>query len=541
MQALAFRSPRWRGISYGVLVVRPSPSVPAQRLEPKASDLVAFLRDYANTRLNSRLADARRCLPPNVLLDFGRQGLFGLRVPRDLGGLELGWRAGSAVVEQLAAIDLTLAMLVGIHNELGIGPILRWGTAQARADLLPSLAAGRMLGGLAISERGAGSNPHAISSTATPLADGAWSICGEKILVGNGSWAGVINVFARRSDEGSRRGIIGFAVLTDSAGVRMGPEMMTMGMRAIAQNHIRFEDVRVEAQRLLGSPDGHFEVAEDSFRKARLGLAIAATGAIKRCAQLLVRFGSRRKIWTGPLGKNAVFCGTLRAILDSVEVLTRLCSVVTEALDQERPLPAELFFVCKILGPEHLWFAADNLVQWLGGRGYLESNEAPQILRDARLFRIFEGPTEAIKVALGSMWQSGTSELRTFLETFPGGAEVMRRVQDACDEIWATPCPSGLSPGQHAFARRHAIGALVAQGVAWALLADPASPSGLVERAQRTFQDVWRAEAYRTSGAALVDLDAAAQTLMSDIGDVVQTLPGEDWVFDDLLAPIPGS
>jgi hypothetical protein len=54
------------------------------------------------------------------------------------------------------------------------------------------------------------------------------------------------------------------------------------------------------------------------------------------------------------------------------EVLTQLCSVVTEALDQERPVPAEMFFVCRILGPEYLWFAADNLVQWLGGRGYLE-------------------------------------------------------------------------------------------------------------------------------------------------------------------------
>jgi alkylation response protein AidB-like acyl-CoA dehydrogenase len=88
----------------------------------KAAELIPFLRDYANTRLNSRLADARRCLPPQVVLDFGRQGLFGLRVPRDLGGLELDWRAGGSVVEQLATIDLTLAMMVGIHNELGIGP-----------------------------------------------------------------------------------------------------------------------------------------------------------------------------------------------------------------------------------------------------------------------------------------------------------------------------------------------------------------------------------------------------------------------------------
>jgi hypothetical protein len=196
-----------------------------------------------------------------------------------------------------------------------------------------------------------------------------------------------------------------------------------------------------------------------------------------------------------------------------------------------------MFFVCKILGPEYLWFAADNLVQWLGGRGYLESNEAPQLLRDARLFRIFEGPTETMKVQLGSMWQSGTGELRKFLLALPGSEAVVPRIQEACDEIWATPSPPGLSLGQHAFSRRHAIGALVAEGVAWTLLEHPASPSRLCARAQRNFQELRRAEVYRTSGAALLELDAAGQKLAADIGDVVQTLPGEDWVYDDLLAP----
>ncbi|WP_394826125.1 acyl-CoA dehydrogenase family protein [Pendulispora albinea] len=504
--------------------------------EAKSRELIAFLRDYASTRLNARLADARRCLPPHVVLDFGRQGLFGLRVPRELGGIALGWRFGGSVIEQLAAIDLTLAMLVGIHNELGVGPILGWGTGQAKSEMLPLLATGRMLGGLAITERGAGSNPHAISSTATPQPDGSWAIAGEKILVGNGSWAGIINVFARRDDAQSRKGIIGLTVPTDRAGVHMGPEMMTMGMRSIVQNSIRFEDVRVQAHEVLGDPDGNFEVAEESFRMARLGLTLAATGAIKRCAQLLVRYASRRKIWTGPLGKSAVFCGALRTMLDAAQVLERLCGVVTEALDQKRAIPAELFFVCKILGPEHLWFAADNLVQWLGGRGYLESNEAPQILRDARLFRIFEGPTEAMKVQLGSMWQAGAGELKAWLAALPGGAEVLRQVQGACDAIWDTPSPSGLNLGQHTFARRHAIGALVAQGIAWALLADLAAPSGLAERAQRAFQELTRVEWERTSGAALLDLDAVGRTLASDIGDIVQALPGEDWVFDELLA-----
>lgn len=514
----------------------------------RATELTAFLRDYAGRRLNSRLADARRCLPPQVVLDFGRHGLFGLRVPRDLGGIDLGWQAGGAVIEQLAAIDLTLAMLVGIHNELGVGPILQSGTAQAKARLLPLLASGRMLGGLAITEQGAGSNPHAIASTAVPLAGGGWSIRGEKILVGNGSWAGVINVFARRDDEGSRKGIVGFCVSTDNPGVRMGPEMMTLGMRAIVQNRVGFDDVRVGEDEVLGNRDGNFEVAQHTFQMARLGLALTATGAIKRCAQLLVRFGSRRRIWTGALGKNTVFCHALRNILDTVDVLARLCSLLTTALDEGRDVPDEMFFVCKILAPEYLWSAADNLVQWLGGRGYLESNEAAQLLRDARLFRIFEGPTEAMKVQLGSMWQSGDAHFRAYLSGLPGGPQAIERMQEASEDIWALPLPPGVNLGQHSFSRRHAIGALVAEGVAWIMLAPaqaPAAacaalaPSGAGERAQRRFHDSWLSESHRTARATVLDLDATAHRLAIDIGDVVQTLPGEDWRYDDLLAPNP--
>jgi alkylation response protein AidB-like acyl-CoA dehydrogenase len=504
-------------------------------LDDDATGLVAFLRAYATTRLNSRLADARRCLPPHVVLDFGRRGLFGLRVPRELGGLGLGWRAGRPVIEQLAAIDLTLTMLVGIHNELGIGPILRWGTPQARAELLPLLATGRMLGGLAITEQGAGSNPHAICSSAVSLPSGGWRIRGQKIFVGNGSWAGIVNVFARRGDEGSRRGIIGVTVPTDSAGVRIGPEAMTLGMRAIVQNQIWFDDVDVDGRYLLGNADGDFEVADESFRMARLGLAIAATGAIKRCAQLLARYALRRKIWTGPLGNNPVFRSTLRAVLDSVEILTRLCGLMVSALDEGLPLPAELFFVCKILAPEHLWFAADNLVQWLGGRGYIEANEAPQILRDARLFRIFEGPTEAMKIQLGSMWQA-RSELRAWLRQSPDASAVVAEVESACDEIWNVPCPTELGLGAHTFARRHAIGNVVAQGVGWWLLRNAPSSPDMEQRGQLAFEDARRVEARRVASAAPLDVAAIAQELSAEIGDVAQTMGREDWMVDDLLA-----
>jgi alkylation response protein AidB-like acyl-CoA dehydrogenase len=500
----------------------------------KGQSLVAFLRDYARERINSRLFDARRCIPPYVVLDFGREGLLGLGVPAELGGIGLTWRERIPVVEQLAAIDLTLTMLVGIHNELGIGPILRFGQPQLKEQLIPALATGKMLGGLAITERGAGANPRAIEATAELRADGGWRLNGDKVWVGNGSWAGVLNVFARATDGRASR-VLGFSVSTSTPGVRMGPEAMTLGMRGIVQSRVHFSDVDVGADRLLGDATSDLLVAEASFRMARFGIAMAATGAIKRCLQLMLRYASRRSIATGAISDHPLFRATLSDSYASVKVLERLTSLLAEQLDAELDVPAELFFVCKALAPEYLGTAADALVQWLGGRGYIEANEAPQLLRDARLLRIFEGPTETMRAHLGSLWRHHGA-LREFLARRGGSAFVAEQIAVAADELWTTPRPASMTVGQYTAARNGAIGELVADGVAWWLTDTPSTDELFKEWARRRFEGTRRRGVHAIS-QDLFDTAPLPLELARDIGDLTQTLPGEEWTCDPLLQP----
>src|SRR5213075_90683 len=116
-----------------------------------------WLRDYANTRIDFRLQDERRCIQPHVVLDLGRYGILGgLRVPASYGGLELSMAEALRVVEQLGAIDLTLAAWVGQNVCLGIQPIVDAGTTAQRDEFLPDLAAGRILASFALTEPGAG-------------------------------------------------------------------------------------------------------------------------------------------------------------------------------------------------------------------------------------------------------------------------------------------------------------------------------------------------------------------------------------------------
>lgn len=498
----------------------------------RGADVVAFLRDYARERINSRLFDARRCIAPYVVLDFGRQGLLGLGVPQTWGGLGLSWCERIAVVQQLAAIDLTLTMFVGIHNELGIGPILNFGLPGLKERLIPSLARGQMLGGLAITEDGAGANPRGLSGTVEPSSNGGWRLNAEKIWVGNGSWAGVLNVFARWT-EGRQSRILGFAVATDAPGVRMGPEAMTMGMRGIVQSRVHFSNVELEADRLLGDSAHDMLVAESSFRMARFGVAIAATGAMKRCLQLLLRYAGHRQIATGALAGHPLFRATLGDTHAAVQVLDALTLLMGTELDAERTLPAELFFVCKALGPEYLFEAADALMQWLGGRGYVEANEAPQLLRDARLLRIFEGPTETMRSHIGSLWRHH-EDLRAFLGSRSPNTLIAQRISAVADELWAAARHPSLSVGQYTAARYCAIGEVVADGVAWWTAATLCSDESTHEWAKRRFEATSQRVLQTLTRPVLPTADLA-RTVAVDIGDVWQQLPGEDWLIDPLL------
>jgi Acyl-CoA dehydrogenase, N-terminal domain len=138
----------------------------------RADAIIGWLRGYGDTRVNSFLIDERRSIPAYIVLDFGNHGVLGLQAPTEAGGASLTNRDALRVLIQLAAIDTTLCSFVGVHNALGLRPVLRYGTEVMRNSVLPQLASGRELASFAFTEPGAGSNPRAISATATPaLAD----------------------------------------------------------------------------------------------------------------------------------------------------------------------------------------------------------------------------------------------------------------------------------------------------------------------------------------------------------------------------------
>jgi len=486
----------------------------------RADAAIDWLRGYAARRLDSRLADERRSLAPHVLLDFGAHGLLGLQAPLTKGGLALATTDLVRVMAQLAALDLSLATLVGVHNGLGLRPLLRFGTEALRAQWLPVLAGGRQLAAYALSEPQAGSNPRAIGSRAERV-EGGWRLDGEKHLIGLAAWAGVLTVFARAFDPAGRAlGTIALLVPADAPGLVLGPEALTMGMRAMPQSALRFEGVYVPDAQVLGKPGAGMEVAQDAMGFARLGIGALCVGAMQRCLQLMARYAARRDIAGGRLLDNPVTLLRLHEADCAIEAAQALVDALAGEIDAGAALPLDACSACKCVLSELLWETVDRLVQMLGGRGYLENNLAPQLLRDARVLRILEGPSEALYAHLGAQARLPGNPLMRALERLgaPGQA------------AWPTQLPAqGRGAWQDVRNGEFA---------AWTLLA--AAARGDAAAWARRRLDLLRHAIEAESGAAAIApsggalLARVAQHARA-IGDVEQEAPGEAGGLDPLL------
>jgi acyl-CoA synthetase (AMP-forming)/AMP-acid ligase II/alkylation response protein AidB-like acyl-CoA dehydrogenase/7-keto-8-aminopelargonate synthetase-like enzyme/acyl carrier protein len=514
-----------------------------------ANETISWLREYAKTRIHSTLMDERRGITPNIILDFGEHGLMGLEAPRKFGGLELKTLDAMRVYEQLAAIDTTLCGYIAVHNTLGLRPIQKYATEVLRNELIPKLASGRMLASFGLTEPGAGSNPMAIATTANPVNDGhARRITGSKKWIGNAAWAGAINVFAQERDEnGAPNGLSGFVIRQGTPGLRIGKENVTMGLRAMVQNDVHLEGCIVDENSRLGTAGNGFDVAEDAMLHTRLVVGATCVGGLKRCFQLLHRYAARRTINTGLLLEHPTtlqHIGTLRAQINALEALVHRVAV---RIDAGKSTPAAIYAAVKAAGPEFLWSGADRLVQILGGRGYTENNPASRLLRDARVLRIFEGPTETIRYHLGSIALHQTNEITSFLRNEFSAPSVSQAFADTSERINEMIRDQSKQLGlvQSRHFGRSAMGELAVWLILEAALTGQSTDADEAALAWLRQQRLSRLSAFTTVGwgdapyVLPADVESEITKYETSIGNVEQVVPGEEWEPDILLASDP--
>lgn len=360
------------------------------------------IKDFFNSRYDLPLQHERRSFSPNAILEFGNLGLLGMIIPHSYGGLGLNFSEMNRLIKLIASFDISAAVFIGLNNVLGIYPLLRHGSKSQKEQILKKAASGSILLAYAITEHSSGSNPKLMTTTAKE-SNSRLYISGTKRWIGSASWSSYINLFCKEYDrEGKSLGYSCFIVDSNRNGIKFGPEEMTIGVRPIVQSTIKLSDYEALPNERLGNIGQGISIAFETMNIARMGLSAIAIGGISRALLDTYQFAEKRKIATGPLSQNGVFQRRLSGLIERSELLESYTDTIASAIDESQNIDEIFFLASKVFGPELLWSTLDDCLQFMGGMGYILPNKIAYQLMDARLFRIFEGPTEALLHHLGT-------------------------------------------------------------------------------------------------------------------------------------------
>jgi acyl-CoA dehydrogenase family protein 9 len=375
---------------------------PDREEQDRVRELNARIRDYCAEHYDPRQAEEERWIPDQVLSDLGEIGALGLYVDEQYGGQGLSQTGYARVFETIGQIDATLAIVLGVHQSIGFKGISLFGTDDQKERFLPDLATGRKLAAFALTEPEAGSDAYHVRSRAVEQPDGSWVLNGEKRYIGNGSRADVITTFARAEVGGEDRHI---ALLLEKGmdGLEVGERYDTMGLRANDLRRLYFKDVRVPPENVLGDPGQGFRVAMQVLNNGRIGLGTGSVGGAKKLLDLAIDHVKERRQFGQPLADFELVqdkIGWMVSYLFGLESMTYLtCGLVDRGVPDYSLESA----ICKVSGTEFLWYAANRALQLAGGEGYMRDQPYEKVLRDTRIYPIFEGANDVMRafIALG--------------------------------------------------------------------------------------------------------------------------------------------
>lgn len=402
-----------KSLFHGVIaeeLIFPYPEMAASERE-NVQLMLESIAKFAEQKVDARKIDEEHHIPDEVLAGMKELGLFGLSIPEEFGGIGLSHSAYARVVQDVAAIDASLAVTLGAHQSIGLKALLLFGTDAQKKKYLPRLASGEWVAAFALTEPGAGSDAASITTHAELTPDGEHYILnGSKIWITNGGFADLFTVFARTSsaDSGGKPRIT--ALLVERAwGVKNGPSEKKMGIRGSSTTELFFEDVKVPAANVLGEAGRGFKVAMEVLNNGRLGLASGALGNCKHLVQLAVQRTQERKAFGRNIGEFGMIKDKVARMMCETYALESMTYLTAGLIDSGVHDYSLESAICKVFGSETLWRIVNETMQIAAGIGYMSEYPYERYMRDARINLIFEGTNEILRafIALSGMQGPG--------------------------------------------------------------------------------------------------------------------------------------
>ncbi|MBV8080795.1 MAG: acyl-CoA dehydrogenase family protein [Actinobacteria bacterium] len=367
-------------------------------LTAEQREIQRLARAFAEAEIAPNAADWDRAhaFPRELLGRLGELGLLGVCVPETDGGAGADFVSYVLVLEELSRADAGVGVTVAVHTSACTLPLLAHGSVEQRAEFVPPLARGEVIGAFALTEPGAGSDAGALRTRAERTDDG-WHVSGTKQWITNGSFAGTFLLFARTDAEREgARGVTAFVL--DAAHVAVTREEEKLGLNSSSTADLAVDAV-VPAERLLGEENHGFRIAMSTLDGGRIGIGAQAVGIAQAAYDVARAYAVERRAFGQRIGDFQAIQHKLANMALEIDAARLLVYRAAWAKQAGHPHTAE-GAMAKLFASETARRQTAEAIQILGGYGYTKEFPVERYYRDAKITEIYEGTSEIQRLVI---------------------------------------------------------------------------------------------------------------------------------------------
>jgi len=358
------------------------------------------VREFAEAEIGPHVMewDESQNFPMELLPKLAALGLTGIQFAEEFGGAGMSSVEYCICIEEIARVCPAIALSVAAHNGLCASHIAMFGDERQKAQYLPRLVRGEVLGAWGLTEASAGSDAAGMRTTAVRQGE-CWAINGAKTFITHGRIGGVMVVIAVTDRAKGHRGISAFVVEHGTAGMSAGKKENKLGMRASDTSEVVFQDCRVSSAHLLGEEGQGFINTLQVLDSGRIGIAALSVGLAQGAYEAAMRYAKERRQFGQPIAAFQAIQWKLADNATRIEA-ARLLTYRAAYLKDRGQRTTRESSMAKLFASEMAVKAADDCVQIHGGYGFVKDYPAEKYFRDVKLLTIGEGTSEIQRLVI---------------------------------------------------------------------------------------------------------------------------------------------